>query len=236
MLKNTQFTAIIPARAGSKRLSNKNLIILDGKSLLAYSMDAAHNSKYVNNCLLTTNIPMNYLNDINKKCLVYQRPSCLTEDNSLMSDVVIDAIDFLDQKHQIKSEYIILLQPTSPLRTAKHIDQACELMLSAPDCESVISVFEPPSHPYKMFKVEKNNSLIPFKNISDLEKPKQTLPKIYAQNGAIYIIKTNAFKKHKSFYIEPCLPFVMSQTSSIDIDTMDDFKLAEFFLKNHNES
>lgn len=233
MITKCNFTAIIPARAGSKRLPNKNLMKLAGKSLLSYSIDAAKNSKYIDSFLISTDIPQNVFdNTHSKKCFVRDRPNQLAQDNALMSDVVLDAIHFLKDKCQIQPEYIILLQPTSPMRSEKHIDEACELLLRSPDFLSVISVFEPSTHPNKMFIVEKNSKLEPLASIKDLERPKQLLPKVYAQNGAIYIFKTSAFEKQKTFFIQPCMPYEMSLINSIDIDTLDDFRMAAFFLEN----
>ena len=85
-----------------------------------------------------------------------------------------------------------------------------------------------------MFSLEEDNSLIPFFDLEDLEKPKQHLSKVYAQNGAIYIARTDEFLKHKSFFIQPCLPYEMSLLKSIDIDTADDFKLAKFIFGDQN--
>jgi len=126
-------------------------------------------------------------------------------------------------------DYFVLLQPTSPLRTEHHIDESIENML-AHQCNSSISVTHAEHSPYKMLTL-RDGFLAPLFSKQTLSMPRNSLPPVFRQNGAIYIADSGKFLETKSFFIEPVLPYMMTNEDSIDIDSLLDMKLAELILQ-----
>ncbi|MDP3624755.1 MAG: acylneuraminate cytidylyltransferase family protein [Methanobacteriaceae archaeon] len=225
--------SVIPARGGSKGLLRKNVKSIAGTQLITYSINAANNSKYIKNSFISTEDPE--IESISKNCgfEVIKRPETLAKDNSLTIDVILHSLDFFEEKGAI-IDLLVLLQPTSPLRTSIDIDNAIELYINN-DCESVISVSELEHSPYWSLKLQ-NSYLIPSFGKEYFEKRRQDLPTLYSPNGAIFISKPEYLRKHKTFYSEKTLPYIMPPERSIDIDTELDFKLAELILKERKEN
>lgn len=227
----SKYLAIIPARGGSKRLPRKNILDLCGKPLIAWSIDEAKNSKYLDKVLVSSdddvilNISKNHHADILK------RPSELASDSSTTYDALENAIN---NNSNDKYDYIVLLQPTSPLRTSKHIDEAIEL-LESKGADAVISVCEV-DHPVQWnMTLKDDNDMSEFvKNIDT--RRSQELEKHYRLNGAIYICKTDKLLENKSFFLEKNIfTYVMDRKSSIDIDEELDFKLANLILESRED-
>jgi CMP-N-acetylneuraminic acid synthetase len=224
--------AIIPARGGSKRLPGKNILPLAGKPLISYSIEASLGSKYINKTFVTTdseeiiNVIQNY--DIN----IIRRPEGLSTDTAKTIDVVIHAIQQLHEK----PDYVVLLQPTSPLRTSKHIDEAFEL-LKRKSANAVISVCEMDHSPLWANTLPEDLSMEYFLPDSITEKRSQDLPKYYRINGAIYICKTDWLLEEKSFFLKKNIyAYIMSKAESIDIDDELDYLFAEILLNKNNSS
>ena len=220
-----KYLAIIPARGGSKRLPNKNILDLNGKPLIAWSIEAAKKSKYIDKIVVSSDseeilkIAKKY--DVN----IIKRPDELATDTASSIDVV---------KHVIKNypgyEYIVLLQPTSPLRTEKHIDEAIEL-LERKKADAVISVCEMDHSPLWSNILPENLSMENFLREDVKNKRSQDLPKYYRLNGAIYICKTDKFLEKNTFFLDQNIyAYVMDRKSSVDIDNEIDFKLVEVLL------
>ncbi len=221
-------TAIIPARGGSKGIPHKNIRTLCGRPLIAYSILAARDCSIVTRCVVTTDD--SEIKRISLACgaEVVDRPPELATDTSLSQDAVRHVLEIL-QRERTRPDFFVLLQPTSPLRTARHLQRCFESFFQA-DYGCAISVTENEHHPYKSFVVQ-DNTMMPLWDVDSLSKPRQLLPKTYRQNGAIYIVRTSDFLERNSFYITPVMPFVMISEESIDIDTEADFILAEHYLK-----
>jgi CMP-N-acetylneuraminic acid synthetase len=226
----SKYLAIIPARAGSKRLPNKNMLELEGKPLVAWSIEAALNSRYIDKVLVTSD-DHNILNLSKKyKVDVVNRPKRLSSDTSTTYDVVEHALSLQEEGF----EYVVLLQPTSPLRTEKHIDEAVKL-LEIKNADAVISVCEV-EHP-----VQWSMSLSDNKDMSEFikkidTKRSQELEKNYRLNGAIYICNMKKLLENKTFFLESNIfAYVMSREDSVDIDEEIDFKLAELIVKSKIE-
>lgn len=226
MNKNPTFLAIIPARAGSKRLPKKNILDLCSKPLIAYSIEAALKSQHINKVVLSSeddnilNIAQNY------GAHIIKRPKELATDTSSSFDTIKHAIETLEPY-----DYIVLLQPTSPLRNEKHIDEAIELLLKK-EALAVISVCEAEHSPLWCNILPQNNSLENFLNQEIINKRSQDLPQYYRLNGAIYIVNTKALLKDKSFFLkENIFAYKMDAQSSVDIDTELDFLLAQTILQ-----
>lgn len=233
MKNNKKIIAIIPARGNSKRLPRKNIKLLAGKSLIAYSIEAAKKSKYIDRIIVSTE--NKEIAGISKKwgAEVINRPEDLATDTAKTMDVIFHLLDVL-KKEKYYPEIIVLLQPTSPLRTFQDINSAVELFLKK-KCRSVISVFKAESNFWWAFRT-KNDYLEPFFGWKKFFSRSQDLSKLYIPNGAIYIATLETLKKYKSFYAKKdILSYIMPRERSIDIDYEIDLKLAELLIKKKNE-
>jgi len=234
MKNNKKILAIIPARGGSKRLPGKNLIELLGKPLIWYTIEAAKNSKYIDKVVVSTDNLK--IAEISKKygVEVIKRPKFLATDKSKSSDVVLHALEVL--KKNYVPDIFVLLQPTSPLRTAEDIDKSINIFLEK-NHDSVISVCEVPKPViHYSFSPGKNylKPIFSWKYLKDFykDKVKEWNKKLYFENGAIYVISPDNFKKHKRFTLAKTFPYVMPKEKSIDIDTEADLWLCEKFMNN----
>jgi len=221
---NKEIIAIITARGGSKGLPRKNLRLLAGKPLIAHSILAAINSVYISRCIVSTEDEEIKKNSLQWGAEVYDRPSHLASDTSLSRDVIRHILEELKEEGALPT-YFTLLQPTSPLRTAEDIDN-CLAKFFLSEYNSAVSVTVSEHHPYKCFLLEKE-ALVPLYDMENLDKPRQSLPKVYRANGAIYVVKSEMFLKENSFFVPPMMPYEMSMESSIDIDTEFDLSIAE---------
>lgn len=228
MIKNKNIIAIIPARGGSKGVPRKNVKLLAGKPLIAHTIEAALKSKHIERVIVSTEDKE--ISEISKKykAEVVKRPKELAADKSKTIDTVFHVLDSLKRENYIP-DAVILLQPTSPLRTTDDINKAINLFFQN-KCELVISVYESGHSFYLSFKIGKKY-LEPIFNRKYLNQTRQDLPRAYIPNGAIYISRPKVLLKYKSFYCRKILPYIMLATRSIDIDNETDFKLAELLLK-----
>ncbi len=220
---------IIPARGGSKGVPRKNIKLIDGKPLIAHSIESAIKSKLINKIVVSTDNTI--IAQISKKynAEILMRPKKLAKDDSLTIDVITHTLDSLKKEKGFIADLLVLLQPTSPLRTSKDIDNAIKLFLDN-YCDSIISVSELEHSPYWSLKL-KNSYLKPNFGKEYFKKRRQDLPTLYSPNGAIFISTPQYLKKHKTFYSEKTIPYIMPAERSIDIDTELDFKLAEILLR-----
>ena len=220
------FLAIIPARGGSKGVPDKNKKLLCKKPLISWTIEAAKQSKYVTDVLVSSDDP-----DILEIAKTYEgvitleRPAHLATDTVSSSEVLLHVIE-----NYPNYDYMIWLQPTSPLRTNLHIDEAVT-QLTNQKADFCVSVTEAEPSPYLMYKVDKKNgNCIPL-----IPKPhpvrRQDYESYFLLNGAIYIGKTECFKQTKTFLTEDTIFYQMPRSLSYDIDTQDDFELCEFVMK-----
>ena len=225
MYKNKTFLAIIPARGGSKRLPRKNVLDLNGKPLIAYSIEAGLDSSYIDKVVVTSDD--DEVLTISKKygAVTINRPDELASDAATTFDAIKHAVDNYE-----KYDYIVLLQPTSPLRDRDHIDKAIEL-LESKNADAVVSVCEMDHSPLWSNTINDSLSMTGFLKDEVLNKRSQDLKEYYSLNGAIYICDTKKLLKEKSFFLkESIFAYKMDRKSSIDIDKEIDFKIAEYLL------
>lgn len=222
--------SIIPARGGSKGIPRKNIRLLNGKPVIAYSIEASISTNLIKNTYVTTED--DEISVISKEygAKVINRPKKLAEDNSSTVDVILHALDYLEDNGFLP-DFFVLLQPTSPLRTEADITSAINLFIDN-NADALISVCELDHTSLMNFKIE-NSFLVP-NSESFLNKRRQELPKFYCPNGAIYITTPRSIKKTKTFIPQKTIPYIMSKERSIDLDVEFDFKLAEFFLDNED--
>ena len=222
--------AIIPARGGSKGIPRKNIKNLAGKPLIAWTIDEAKKSKYIDRLILSSEDAE--IIQVAKEwgCEVpFVRPHELAEDETGSVAVVLHALQNLTTEY----DYVVLLQPTSPLRRVEHIDEAIEQLILA-GASSSVSIMEAEANPYWMYRLSPTAGIIsPFVEGESEVIRRQDLPPIYQLNGAIYIIKSATFLKEKKFVLADTIGYIMDQEASLDIDTMIDFKLAEIMLNDY---
>jgi len=224
--------AIIPARSGSKRLKHKNTLMLRGKPLVQWSIDAALASSVVTETVLSSDDA--FIEDLcSKQGLPFiKRPAQLATDTATSMDVVIHVLDHYKAKGR-HFDYVLLLQPTSPLRTARHIDEAFSL-LSTKGCDGVLSVCECADHPYWSKALDDDLNMKNFLPSDYQSTRKQDLPKYYKLNGAIYLHRYDAIMNEKTFFLSDNIyAYLMSAEASVDVDTELDFRFAECLLE-HN--
>lgn len=227
MYKNKTFLAIIPARGGSKRVPRKNVLDLNGKPLIAWSIEAGLNSKYTDKVVVSSDD--DEILEISNKfgAETIKRPDELASDTATTFDAIKHTIDNLE-----KYDYIVLLQPTSPLRNEKHIDEAVEL-LESKKADAVIGVCEMDHSPLWSNTLDESLSMSNFLKEEVLNKRSQDLDKYYRINGAIYICKTERLLDEKSFFIKDRIfAYIMDKKNSIDIDEEIDFKIAKSIIKD----
>jgi CMP-N-acetylneuraminic acid synthetase len=227
-----KFVAIIPARGGSKRLPRKNLLPILGKPLLAYSVEAAKGCGFVDGIYVSTEDEEIAAAARSFGAEVIDRPVELASDTATSRDVVLHALDELESQGSSRSHFA-LLQPTSPQRTSLHLSE-CISRFASGRYGCAISVCEAEHHPSKMLAMDESGTLVPFGNASDLDKPLQSLGRVYRQNGAIYLMKCDDFRTRATgFFLAPAMPFVMSARESVDIDSETDFLFASALMEAH---
>lgn len=230
MKNNKKIMAVIPARKGSKGIKDKNIKLLKGKPLIAYSIEAGLNSKYIDKVIVSTdgeeiaNIAKTYGAEV-----PFLRPKNLSTDTAKTIDAVVHCIDELKKRGEIY-DYIVLLQPTQPLRQSWHIDEAIELIFERNE-DALVSVSEVRDNPILIRSIDENGYT---KNLLKecSTRRRQDFDIYYRVNGAIYINKINeGFNKSTSLN-DNKLAYIMDSSYDVDIDDLNDFKIAELFIDN----
>lgn len=220
--------AIIPARGGSKGLPRKNILDLADKPLIAWTIEASKKSKFITSTLVSSDSD-EILSTASIYCAdILKRPTELATDISSSEVVIKHVLENTKEKY----DYLVLLQPTSPLRDAVDIDNAFEKLFSSDDT-ALISVCE---YDNKILKAFKENKFGYIEGISNNKYPfmrRQDLPKTFMSNGAIYIIKVDEFLKNKSFFTDKTISFVMDDIKSLDIDTQENLEMAEKYINEN---
>jgi CMP-N,N'-diacetyllegionaminic acid synthase len=226
--------AIIPARGNSKGLKNKNILNLNGKPLISYSITEALKSKLISRVIVVTDCLK--IAEISQKFgaeVPFIRPKYLAKDNSMVIDTYIYTLEFLKNKKQVYKEFVSLL-PTSPLRTSYDIDESIKLFKKkkARSLISVTNLVKPVewnlllSKKLKIKKYLKNNSAI---------LNRQNYKTLFVPNGSIYIFNYFFLKKTREYYNNRTYGYFMPNYKSVDIDEDIDFKLAEILIKNNSK-
>ncbi len=224
---------IIPARGGSKGVPRKNIRMLAGKPLLAWTAEAALASR-LDRVILSSEDPEIIEVGRNHGVEVpFTRPQELADDLTPAIDVVLHALEFLIDTEGYRPDTIMLLQPTSPLRTMQHINEAMELFEKSPGASSLVSVVEVPHNmtPESIMHLQENGYLKPMISRDERQNIRHLKPVYYARNGAaIYLTRADCIIQNHSLYGDKILAYLMTKESSIDIDDLFDFKLCELLL------
>lgn len=227
MIGNKRILAVIPARGGSKGVRRKNIREINGKPLVVYSIEAAKASSYLDKVVVSSEDE-----EILSICEKWgsetiTRPVELAGDNTPGVNVVLHALQIYNDY-----DYVVLLQPTSPLRRSKDIDGAIEFCVNS-SASFCVSVCESDKNPYWMFTKNSDNSLskiVPGK----IPGRRQDIPKIYILNGAIYVTEVTWIKTNKAYNYEDAIAYEIPVEYSIDIDTEQDFSFLEFQFQHKN--
>ena len=225
---------IIPARGGSKGIKLKNLAKINGKPLVAFSIEHSLASKLINRTIVSTDNE-----EIAKVSEEYGAEIPIFRNKELAGDLVLDLpvfehmLTYLKEEENYEPEIVVHLRPTSPYRKSKWVDSAIKLLIKNTSADSVRSVSEPSQHPYRVFEI-KNKYLFPLMHERHQEPyllRRQDLPKMYYYNCVIDVTKPSTIFNKKSMTGDKMLPYIMKPEDSIDIDKPMDLEFAKFFLK-----
>lgn len=221
--------AVVPARGGSKRLPRKNVLLLGGRPLIAWTIEAARASGVLDDVLVSTDDEE--IADAARQCgaqVPWLRPAALATDTASSAAVLQHALAWYEAERSSVSG-IVLLQPTSPFRGSASIRAAVESFLAQPegDRHAVVSVSPAAQHPAWSFRLE-SATMQPFLGWELLERRSQDLPPAYTLNGAIYVVPTQTIRDGGSLIRPGTRPFVMTDLrEALDIDTDDDWRMAQ---------
>lgn len=225
MVNGKSILAIIPARGGSKGVPRKNIRQIGGKPLIAHTIDAAKASKYIDRMILSSDdieiceVALQY------GCEVpFVRASTISTDLATSAEVILDALVQCPGY-----DYLLFLQPTSPLRTTADIDTCIETCFArnAPACVTVSEVRE---SPFWMYRLGKDQVISPIFPNTYSSARRQDLELIYSLNGAVYFAKCDWYLEHKSFLDPSTIAHIMPTSRSIDLDTEEDFSLLKLLI------
>jgi CMP-N,N'-diacetyllegionaminic acid synthase len=229
VIEGKKVLAIIPARGGSKGVPRKNIRMVAGKPLIAWTIEEAKKSRYIDYIVLSTEDKE--IADIARiwGCEVpFLRPAELAKDATPGIEPVIHIIKNLHDKY----DYTVLLQPTSPLRNADDID-GCFDHLRKHQAHFCVTVSEVEISPYWMYETDDSCHLIPVISDRDLSLRRQDLPTVYALNGAVYVGKTSHVMRFRTFLTNETIAYIMPKERSLDIDTELDMKICDFLLSGN---
>lgn len=234
MYREKKIIAVIPARGGSKGLPYKNVLNLLGKPVISWTIDSARKSKYLDKLIVSTDdqaiakISRKYGADV-----PFIRPKKLSNDRAASVDVILHALQYL-QKYYENFDYIVLLEPTSPLREFNDIDKAIENLLNNKiGASSLVSVCRVEStHPFFDVLINKKGFIAPYMGKFIGNCRRQDIADLYFFEGTIYISEINELFKRRSFYHGRTIPYIVPRWKSLEIDEILDLICAEAILKN----
>jgi CMP-N,N'-diacetyllegionaminic acid synthase len=226
MIEDKSVLAVIPARGGSKGVPGKNVLDIGGKPLIAWTIEAALQSKYIDRLILTSEDAEIISIAKEWQCETpVTRPPELATDEARVQDAIVHLLENLGKDY----DYLVLLQATSPLRTTDDIDECLELCLKS-DARSAMSVVESAKSPYWMYRIETDNRLAPILPQQKDGYRRQNLPTVYAANGAIYVTDTKYFLDIEEFVTAETIAYVMPAERSLDIDAPMDLTCARALI------
>jgi CMP-N,N'-diacetyllegionaminic acid synthase len=231
--------AIIPARGGSTGIPGKNIKMLAGKPLISWTIDAAKGSKHITRTIVSTDdAAIAQVAREHGAEVPFLRPADISGDVATDVEFLTHALDFLKESEEYEPDIVLRLPPTSPLRTAAHIDEGIEKLLSDETLDAVRPIVEAPKHPYKFWKIASDaTTLEPFlsKEFTGFDEPhnlpRQLFPKVYMHTGAMDIIRSRTIREQHSTSGKRLGFFFMKEEDSVNIDHPIDFEIAEILMK-----
>lgn len=227
---------IIPARGGSKGIPGKNIKLLAGKPLIAYAIEAARDAGGDDSHIILSTDYKEIADTARELGLQvdYMRPPELATDKSGSREVILDAMDWAE-RHGIEYNCVVLLQPTSPMRTANDITGA--LALYSKDIDMVVSVTEASTNPYyNCFETDPESGYLHISKGDGILTRRQDAPKAWEYNGAVYVINPISIKSLPLGRFTRRIPFEMPRERSIDLDTPTDWLIAEALMRQNNQT
>ncbi len=222
---------VIPARGGSKGVPKKNIKLLNGKPLINYTIEAARD--IFDDTVICITTDCQEIKDVVENTtglkVPFLRPNELATDTAGTYEVLLHALDFY-KKNGYKADTLILLQPTSPLRTSQHIKDAIKLY--SKDIDMVVSVKQTKSNPYYVLFEDANDGFLAKSKEASFTR-RQDCPEVWELNGAIYVINIKSLQKEPIGSFKKTIKFVMNETESIDIDSMLDWVCCETILNGY---
>lgn len=223
MYKKKKILALIPARKGSKEIRSKNLKLFKKKPLVSLAILSAQKSKFIDKVVVSTDsLAIKKISEKYGANDPYMRPKYLATDKSETINVVLHLLDNIDEY-----DYLVLLQPTSPLRNHHDIDKCIKLIINS-NKKSLVSLCQNVNHPNLTYSIKKN---IMYKLTKNHMSRRQDAKSFYSVNGAIYIADIKWLKKNKKLFDDKSIPYLMPFERSIDIDNKIDWKIAELLAK-----
>jgi len=226
MYLGKRILGVIPARGGSKGVPRKNVRTVGSKPLIAWTIDEAKKSKYIDRLILSSDDDEIIRVAQKWGCEVpFRRPAELASDDSPAIATIIHALSAIAESF----DYLVLLQPTSPLRNVDDIDGCIEKCLSQKS-NSCVSVTVVDKSPYWMFSVDKASKMHPIMESSVKYSRRQDLPVIYVLNGAVYVLDCRWLVNNRGFIDKETLAYEMPKERAVDVDTEVDIKYLDFLL------
>lgn len=228
---------LIPARSGSKGIPNKNIKDFCGKPLLAWSIEQAKNSKYIDNMKIVLSTDSVEYASIGEKYgaeVPFLRPKKLSQDKSIDIEFIKHAVDYLSEWEDYNSDIILQLRPTQPCRKVQDIDKCLDIFLKNKDnYDSLRTFIESPKSPYKIYKINNDyvEPILKLEGVESINMCRQDLPKCYLHNGYIDIFNTKILENN-TISGDKILPYIMEKEDMIDIDNLDDWEKAENYINN----
>jgi len=231
MIGSKRVLGVITARGGSKGLPGKNVRIINGKPLVAWTIEAALESNLIDRVILSSDDAEIIKIAKKWKCDVpFVRPENLAHDDSPIEGALVHALDNIAEKYY----YIVLLQATSPLRIADDID-GCIEACHRNDAPSCISVCPSPKSPYLMFTLQPDRQMSPLFDLGGREtRRRQDLPDAVVPNGAVYVSKVSRYRQDRDFYVPGAVAYQMPEDRSVDIDAEFDLRIMEAVLASRH--
>ncbi len=226
MINDESVLAIIPARGGSRSVARKNLRVVGAKPLIAWTIEVAKQSRFIDRLVVSSEDP-----DILDAAKAYGcdapfvRPAELARDDTPGIEPILHALSVLPS-----FDWVVMLQPTSPLRTLEDIDGCIEMCVSQKQ-NAAVSVTVAAEHPYWMFRMDAKGFLDPLLGDADIPFRRQELPEVLVLNGAVYVARSDWLKQKRTFLTTETLGYLMPRERSLDIDSEADLTAAAAFLE-----
>lgn len=234
MINGKKVIAMVPARGGSKGLPGKNIREICGLPLLAWSVRAGRESRYVDEVMVTTD--SDEIARIGKAAganIPFLRPSVLAQDQSTSFGAIAHALDHYRTVLGKQFDYVVLLEPTSPMRTAADVDRALERLLAQPDATAIVGVAKTESqNPAFLVKVSERGFISGYEEKQMKVLRRQDIPDVYFFEGSLYISEEAALLEKKTFYHEKTIAYEVPKWMSLEIDDLDDFIMVEALMKH----
>ena len=232
---------LVLARAGSKSVPRKNVYVVHGKPLLAYTIEAALAAHSITRLVVTTDDPE--IGEMGRRLgaeAPFLRPANLARDETTDYPVIRHALEQLHAIDGYRPDMIVQLRPTSPLRTNRHIDEAVELLRARPDADSVRAVCRPQQNPHKMWRMTSDGLLQPLLSVPGIEEPfnapRQTLPVVWWQNGYVDAFWWRTVVDQHSLTGARVLGYVIDEPEYVDVDSLHDLRVLDIILQGRDGS